>query len=99
MLNIALAHNWLATSMNVMHIHAMLAQAIFPGSDALLAFPSVDKEEAKVVEGGVAGLIKSLDEKNDPRSEMVKRVADKWGKLDVVDSQFKGTTIGMISST
>lgn len=111
MLNIALAHSWLACSMNVMHLHSSLAQAVFPGmrfhtsggsgyvtdlrqchsgADPLLAFPSVEKEEVKQVEGGVVGLIKSLEEKNDPRFEMVKRVADKWGKLDVIDSQFRG---------
>lgn len=60
------------------------------GSDPLMAFPSVTKEEVAAVEGGVAGYLKALEEKNDPRSEMVKRVADKWGALEVLDSQFKG---------
>ncbi|KAG8865289.1 secretory subunit [Tulasnella sp. 330] len=89
MLSIALSHNWLACSLNVMHLHAALAQAIFPGSDPLLAFPSVNKEEVKAVEGGITAYMKALEEKSDPRHEMVKRVADKWGRLDVVDSQFK----------
>ncbi|KAG9016960.1 secretory subunit [Tulasnella sp. JGI-2019a] len=89
MLSIALSHNWLACSLNVMHLNASLAQAVLPGSDPLLAFPSVNKEEVKAVEGGITAYIKALEQKNDPRSEMVRRVADKWGRLDVVDSQFK----------
>lgn len=38
MLSIALSHNWLACSLNVMHLHAALAQATFPGNvvDCLL---------------------------------------------------------------
>lgn len=118
MLSITLAHNWLAPSMNVMHLHANLVQAIFPGRgrgtslsivsyahlvdvagvDPLLAFPSVEKEEVKHLDGGVVAYIKALDEKRDPRSEMVKRVANKWGKLEVVDAQFKGPYDSLLSS-
>ena len=47
------------------------------GSDPLLAFPSVAKEEIKAVEGGVAGYVKALDAKYDPLAEMVRRAADK----------------------
>jgi len=89
MLSMTLAHNWLAATLQVMHLHASLAQAVLPDTDSLLAFPSVRKEEVKMVEGGIAGYVKALEEKGDPRLEMVKVVADKWGSLELVDAQFK----------
>lgn len=73
-----------------MQLHAYLAQATMPGSNPLLAYPSVTKEELKLVDGGVVSYIKALEDKHDPRAEMVQRVADKWGHLEVIDPHFKG---------
>lgn len=89
----ALAHNWLACTSSIMHLHSYIVQATFPGSNPLLAYPSVTKDEAKLGDGGVVSYIKALEDKHDPRAEIIQRVADKWGHLQVIDPQFKGTGV------
>ncbi|KAG8899569.1 secretory subunit [Tulasnella sp. 403] len=79
MLAMTLAHNWLNATVNVMNLHAHIAQATLP-----------DRGEVKAIKGGVTAYLKSLEAKQDPRLEMFKRVADNWGSLQVVESQFKG---------
>lgn len=78
-----------------MHLHAYLAQALLPGEDVLLQFPRVDQEEARAVGklgGGVKELIQSLEEKNASQDQVhaVQKAAERWGKLDIIDAQFKG---------
>ena len=92
----ALSHNWLSSTLEVMHLHAYLAQALLPGSEPLLQFPSITKTDANGVatEGETVplnGLVKKLASRQDPRVEQLKEVGKQWGKLDVVDAQFKGT--------
>ncbi|KAG8935466.1 secretory subunit [Tulasnella sp. 418] len=89
MLSMALAHNWLTSTIHVMHLHANLAQAVFPGLNPLLQFPDVQMDEAKTVSGSLAQFLKKLEEKQDPRHEALLQVANRWGKLDCVDAQFK----------
>jgi translocation protein SEC63 len=95
LLSITLAHNWLIPTLHVMHLHAYLAQALLPGEDALLQLPCVEKDEARAIEkvgGGVKELIQSLEEKNASQDKVhaVQRAAERWGKLEIIDAQFKG---------
>lgn len=92
LLNIALAHSWLLPTVRIMHLHANLAQAIFPGADKMIQFPGVD-DPAEDLSDSLEGLIERLEETGDQRLDAVKKAGEKWGKLEVVDASYKGTVL------
>ena len=101
MLSMTLAHSWLSSTLNVMHLHAHLAQALAPGKNSLLQYPMVEEDEANRLEvspneSPVADFVGSLEGKNDSRAGVIKKIADRCGKLDVVDARFKGEHLKVI---
>jgi len=89
LLSISLSHNWLVPSLNIMHLHAYLAQALLPGAQPLALFPGVQKEEVENTHGDFSHLVKNLEAKGDRRVGTLKKVAERWGHVELVDAQFK----------
>jgi len=94
LLNIVLSRNWLVPTLAAMRLHAYLAQALVPGDDSLkfAQLPGIKTDEARdfAKEAELLDeLIESLKSKSDSRVQEVKKVAQKWGKLDLVDASFK----------
>jgi translocation protein SEC63 len=89
-----LSRNWAASSLQLMHLHAYLAQAVLPSpliespSTALLQYPNVKKEDtASVRSGEVSDLLSSLQDKD--IASGVRAAAASAGKLDIIDAKFK----------
>lgn len=92
LLAMSLGHNWLPTSIDIMHLHACFTQAVTPGRSPLLQYPFITEEEiAEAKEKGLPGLVSDLKVKGDTRLKNVETVASHWGKLEVVDAQFRGS--------
>jgi len=72
-----------------MHLHANLAQAVQPGANSLAQFPGMSEASADLPTS-LDSLIEHLEEKGDPRIETIKKVGERWGRLDVVDVAYKG---------
>jgi translocation protein SEC63 len=79
----ALGHNWLPTSIEVMHLHAYFAQAIQPGQSPLLQYPSIDPESLK--QG--SSLTDFLQDREQAKGLI--NASKHIGKLEIVDAQFK----------
>ncbi|KIJ32311.1 hypothetical protein M422DRAFT_76544 [Sphaerobolus stellatus SS14] len=88
LLNIAVAYTWLLPAIRIMHLHANLAQAVLPGTDSIIQFPGMD-EKAQDLPDTLERLIERLEEKEDPRIDIIRKVGEKWGRLDVVDVTYK----------
>ncbi|KAG8740640.1 secretory subunit [Ceratobasidium sp. 414] len=94
LMTMTLSRNWAASSLQLMHLHAYLAQAILPPpliespSTALLQYPNIKKEDALTVRSGeVSDLISRLGDKD--RASGVRAAAANSGKLDIIDAKFK----------
>ncbi|CAE6476988.1 unnamed protein product [Rhizoctonia solani] len=94
LLTMTLSRNWAASSLQLMHLHAYLAQAILPSpliespSTALLQYPSIKKEDTAAVRSGeVSELLSNLDNKD--IASGVRAAAAGSGKLDIIDAKFK----------
>ena len=79
-----------------MRLHAYLAQGLNPGQTSLryAQLPGISESESEELVQKyplLADLIFSLEEKADDRVREVKKVASKWGKLDLVDASFRGS--------
>jgi hypothetical protein len=89
----SLAHGWLPTSIEIMHLHAYFAQAIEPGKSSLLQFPTITEDSVKdIKDDDVTHLLKILQEDRE-RTKSLLSAASHIGRLDVVDAQFKGMSI------
>ncbi|CAE6379020.1 unnamed protein product [Rhizoctonia solani] len=94
LLTMTLSRNWAASSLQLMHLHAYLAQAILPSpliespSTALLQYPNVKKEDTATVRSGeVSELLSNLSDKD--VASGVRTAAASSGKLDIIDAKFK----------
>ncbi|KAF8742795.1 posttranslational protein targeting membrane, translocation, partial [Rhizoctonia solani] len=94
LLTMTLSRNWAASSLQLMHLHAYLAQAILPSpliespSTALLQYPNVKKEDTAAVRSGeVSELLSNLSDKD--VASGVRAAAANSGKLDIIDAKFK----------
>jgi translocation protein SEC63 len=85
----ALGHGWLPTSIEVMHLHAYLAQALLPGKSSLLQYPVAEDDVKDVKDGDLKPLIIKLE--NDKSKAFDLMDADHhMGRLDITDAKFKG---------
>jgi translocation protein SEC63 len=82
-----------------MRLHAYLAQALPPrpvkAGPVVAQLPKISLGEDVEALGDVKGLtevVNRLEEKGDERAADVKKALDDWGKVDVVDASFKGTS-------
>ncbi|CUA77177.1 Translocation protein SEC63 homolog [Mus musculus] [Rhizoctonia solani] len=94
LLTMTLSRNWAASSLQLMHLHAYLAQAILPSpliespSTALLQYPNVKREDTVSVHSGdVSELLSNLGDKD--VASGVRAAAANSGKLDIIDAKFK----------
>ncbi|CAE6422386.1 unnamed protein product [Rhizoctonia solani] len=94
LLTMTLSRNWAASSLQLMHLHAYLAQAILPSpliespSTALLQYPNVKREDtASLRSGDVSELLSNLGDKD--ITSGVRAAAVNSGKLDIIDAKFK----------
>lgn len=96
LLQISLGRNWLAPSLAVMRLHAYFTQALPPRNGLELAqLPRIGEDDAKVLRSEVDGMgtvVERLNEKGDGRAEDVKKALDRWGRVELVDAAFKGTS-------
>ena len=100
LLNIAMAHNWLTPTLNAMRLHAHLVQAVSPSlasSEATIfsQLPNVNEDDVKTVlkEVGtpdVKSFIEHLKKISNERAKEAAKAAESWGKLELVESSFKG---------
>lgn len=95
LLNICISRNWLTPTLAAMRLHAYLAQALSPGQTSLkyAQLPGIserESEELVLQYPQLADLIFSLEQTSDERVRELKKVASKWGKLDLVDASFQG---------
>ncbi|KAF8603419.1 hypothetical protein BDV93DRAFT_544628 [Ceratobasidium sp. AG-I] len=94
LLTMTLSRNWAATSLQLMHLHAYLAQAVLPSpvldspSTALLQYPNVTPTDtARIRSGDVRELLANV---NDEKVKSgVKAAAESAGKLEILDAKFK----------
>jgi len=94
LLSITVTRSWLLPTLATLRIHAYLAQAIPPGEQTLAfaQLPGVQEDEAKKLAGRIHNmedLVDSLKQDGDERVQQVQKAMDKWGKLDLVDADFK----------
>ncbi|TFK66638.1 hypothetical protein BDN72DRAFT_799683 [Pluteus cervinus] len=94
LVNISVSRNWLHTTLWVMRLQAYLVQALLPGSEKLqfTQFPGVKSEELADLSPDVkdvTDLVSALEKKHDSRVSDIKKAADKWGRLELVDVSFK----------
>ncbi|ORY28616.1 Sec63 Brl domain-domain-containing protein [Naematelia encephala] len=94
MLNIALAHNWLNTSLLVTKLQPSLAQGLPANASPLAQLPGISPEQAIELE-----IVKSLEGRrwlekwvktdSDSVSTEAKEVAKRWPQLEITHAEFK----------
>ncbi|KAK7450993.1 secretory subunit [Stygiomarasmius scandens] len=96
LLNVSMSRNWLAPTMCVMRLHAYIVQALLPhespAKQRLAQLPGIKVDEAKGKEGQVEDipeLISRLEADSDGRVVDVKKAAERWGRLELVDAGYK----------
>jgi len=90
-LSITIAHNWLAATLNAMHLHEHLVQALLPADDPRLQLPEVQREELLEQEYLDLGrFVKTLDVKGDNRLESIRKSVKGLSILNALDVHFKG---------
>lgn len=93
MLNIALAHNWLNTSLSIVKLQAALVQALPPNASPLRQLPGISHDQAlelEMVNGAEGKKWAEKAVKKDLLDGDAKEVAQYWPKLDVSDAEFSG---------
>ncbi|KAF8655190.1 hypothetical protein AX16_003222 [Volvariella volvacea WC 439] len=94
LINIAIARNWLSTTLSVMRLHASLVQALLPGHDRLrlTQLPGIKADELETLApktSDIPDLVQALEDKKDGRLTDVKKAAQRWGRLELVEASFK----------
>ncbi|EED84394.1 predicted protein [Postia placenta Mad-698-R] len=94
MLNISITRNWLQPTLAAMRLYAYLAQALPPGQDQLrlAQLPGISMDESAKLSprfNAVDQLIESFEKEGDERLPEIKKAAQNWGKVEIVDAAFK----------
>ncbi|THH16920.1 hypothetical protein EW146_g3795 [Bondarzewia mesenterica] len=94
LLNISMARNWFIPTMAVMQLHAYLAQAVLPASGKVkyAQLPGIGQDDIKAIPEDVEDIndyVHVLEEKSDGRLRDVKKAAERWGRLEIVEVSFK----------
>jgi translocation protein SEC63 len=103
LVNISLAHNWLATSTLCMSLQPALVQALPVGLSPLAQLTGITPERATEMEivhkaEGKRWLDKWYKADIEGVSE-AKNMAKYWPKLDVVSAEFKGASMPSVEPT
>ena len=91
--SIALAHNWLSTSLLVVKLQAALVQALPPFASPLAQLPGVDHEtalELEIVKGADGRRWCDQVVKKGLVLGEAKTVAEHWPRLEITDAEFRG---------
>ncbi|KIK01087.1 hypothetical protein K443DRAFT_99264 [Laccaria amethystina LaAM-08-1] len=99
LLNASVSRNWLAPTLSVMRLQACLTQAVPPDASPrawLTQLPGIEKQDlvqlsSKTKE--MVDLLRVLEKKGDDRVPEVKKAMEKWGRVEMVDASFKGTSL------
>jgi translocation protein SEC63 len=80
-----------------MRLHAYLAQALIPGSERLrfAQLPGIKADEIDTLAPeakDVSDVLSALEKKQDSRAVDVKMALQKWGRIEIVDAAFKGSS-------
>ncbi|KAL5487852.1 SEC63 [Sanghuangporus weigelae] len=99
LLNIAASHNWLSPTLNAMRLHSYITQAVSPFPESqelsvLTQFPNITEDELKEVvrhldERDVKAFIDHLEKSHDARANEVRKAAESWGRLELVEASFR----------
>lgn len=83
-----------------MRLHAYITQAISPSvpspeASVLTQFPNINEEDVKNIlqqldNHDVRAFVEHLEKTHDPRAEQALKAAESWGKLELVETSFKG---------
>lgn len=101
-----MARNWLQPTVAVMRLHAYLTQALLPLPPSPMhdaerklqkyaQLPGIKEEDVRGL--GVSGenigeVIGVLQSRNDERIADIKKAIGRWGKVEIVDAQFQGSS-------
>jgi translocation protein SEC63 len=94
LLNISLAHNWLATSLHCISLQPALVQALPPSVSPLAQLPGISPEQGfeQQVTNSAEGKrwLEKWVKADVEGCEEAKRVARSWPRLEIVSAEFKG---------
>lgn len=93
LLTISQSRNWLQPTLAIMRLHAYFAQALPPLSSErlrLAQLPDVSFPNAATSKADFDGFVRDLEERGDGRVGDIKKALGRWGRLDVVESSYKG---------
>lgn len=93
LLAITISHNWLNTTLHVMHLHSCIVQGLLPGSDELLQLPSASTDVVVKLAGASRGaqLVDLLAQRGPPVVNDIRKAAQHTWKLEVFDLYLKGS--------
>ena len=97
LLNVSVARTWLLPTLAIMRLHAYLTQALTPNASERLCLTQLpglsadDLTEVAPQAKNLTDVLYSLEEKDDPRAQDVKKTLEKWGRVDLVSATFKGS--------
>ena len=102
MLNISVSRNWLSPTLEIMHLHAYLAQALPPVKDqrsTLTQLPSIQNKDVESLGDAktLAGVAQALQLKEDNRVGDIQKALERWCAPEIVDVSFKGIIIPLSS--
>ncbi|KAH7101122.1 hypothetical protein BKA62DRAFT_743479 [Auriculariales sp. MPI-PUGE-AT-0066] len=89
LLSMTMSHGWLGPTLTVLHLHALLAQAMLPDAEKLTVFAGVDKATADSANNDLKKLVEVLEKKKAPQAEVVRAAAQRWGKLEIAGAGYK----------
>jgi translocation protein SEC63 len=95
LLNVAVARTWLLPTLTIMRLHAAFTQALPPNASEhlrLTQLPGLSAEDLQEIAPKAKSLtdvLRSLEEKADPRATDVKKAIERWGRVDLVSASFK----------
>jgi translocation protein SEC63 len=95
--NIALAHNWLNTSLVTLRLQSALVQAVPAGVSPLAQLPGITLDKAEELQWTKSAQGKKWIEKfakadieDNADLKEAKRVAGSWPRFEIVNAEFKG---------
>lgn len=99
LLNVSVSRNWLAPSLSVIRLQSCLTQAVPLDASPrvwLTQLPGIEKQDivqlpSKTKE--MVDFLRVLEKKGDDRVSEVKKAMEKWGRVEMVDASFKGTSL------
>lgn len=99
------SRNWLLSTLSILRLQSYIAQALLPSTGSGVSrlrfaqLPGIRVEEVEL-DGSLAReakdypeFVKTLEDAGDSRGAEAKKAISKWGRLDIVDTYFKGKKI------